>query len=145
LEAASRAGLFSRGPFINSVPIAAGKEIVMSKVNVKSLCIGLLAGVTLVLSAGAIGGDIRWGPYQLVSGIHTITYVSGGSVEYKEIPIMLKVNTLNGQTWRYVTYADYVNGFKSEGFEQVSGRPKRSELVSRELGRDKPCDKNSRQ
>jgi hypothetical protein len=143
LEAANRVGLVSRGPFINLAPIKAGKETIMNKINLKSLCIGLLAGVTLVLSAGAIGGNVLWGPYQIVCGTHTITYIQDGRIQHEQVPICLKIDTRNDTTWRYATYVDYTKGYKMEGFEHIPNKLTRSKLMPGKLGHNETCQKSS--
>ena len=111
----------------------------MDRIDFKSLCIGFFAGLCLIFLMGAVGGKLYLGPYQIECGTHTLTYVQGASLHYKEVPVCLRIDTRSGRTWRYATYLYQSKGYKIEGFEQIPGALKKLDLLPRQPAEKQPC------
>lgn len=100
----------------------------MQKLNPKSMCIGLLAGICLMFLAG-VERPCPCGTYQIHFGSYQIRRQrTNGRWDTIEVPVVLKIDTKRGRVWRHSYYVYQEDGYKIEGFVQIPSRPTKNDL-----------------
>ncbi len=91
----------------------------MKTISQKGVTVGLLAGIFLMLLIGAVQQSNHVGRYQIAFGKYkTIGYDTMGSTVSVESSYLIKIDTISGKTWEYISH-NLKDDSVLKGFEEL--------------------------